>query len=389
MTVREILRLALGGRIVFDPPSPDTEIYGPGAPVPPPEFIESLRARATAGEAEAQRELGILAYRGRGVPEDRCEAFKWLTLSARQGDAKAAQSLEFIGPTITLDEAYEGRVRISELTGEPPPPPLDDLDRDLDVERGPVAPTQEQLYAQAIAAMRAQGLIDREETIAEPLVDPDAPKYTFEPPPRPVMPPPPPRPVAWALAGLALLALVGAIAAVLFFLGRDQRDVAHVPGQGTYSLQSGGVGKITLSTTVPELRAAAERGDVKAQFELGLAYARGVGIERDFAQAAVWYRKAALQRDIGAMNNLGVFYIQGTGVKQDFTQGYLWLHLAAQGGSVGSGRNRDQLSLYMTADQIAEAMRQAAALRQGWVDAGLIPALPASTAPAPSSATPQ
>ena len=93
MTVREILRLALGGRIVFDPPSPDTEIYGPGAPVPPPEFIESLRARATAGEAEAQRELGLLAYRGRGVTEDRCEAFKWLTLAARQGDAKAAMAV--------------------------------------------------------------------------------------------------------------------------------------------------------------------------------------------------------------------------------------------------------------------------------------------------------
>jgi TPR repeat protein len=389
MTVREILRLAIGGGIKFDTPPPDTETYAPAPPPPPPEFIESLRARAKAGEPEAQRELGILAYRGRGVPEDRCEAFKWLTLATRQGDAKAAQSLEFIGPTITVEEAHEGRVRICELTGEPPPPPLDDPDRDLDAVVVPTVPSQEEMYAQAIAAMRAQGLLEREETVIEVGADPDAPKYTFEPPPRPSGPPPPARPLAWALAGLALLVLMGTVAAVLFFLGRDQRDVARVPGQGTYSLQSGGVGKITLSTTVPELRAAAEQGNARAQFELGLAYARGVGIERDFAQAAEWYRKAALQRDIGAMNNLGVFYIQGTGVKQDFAQAYLWLHLAAQGGSTGSGRNRDQLSLYMTADQIAEAMRQAAAIRQAWSDAGLLGVTPPTTPATPPPALPQ
>jgi uncharacterized protein len=389
MTVLEILRLAIGGGIKFETPPPDTETYEPAAPPPPPELIESLRARAAAGEAEAQRELGILAYRGRGVPEDRCEAFKWLTLATRQGDSKAAQSLEYIGPTITAEEAHEGRLRISELTGEPPPAPLNDPDRDLDAVVVSNTPTQEEMYAQAIDAMRAQGLLDREETVIEVDADPNAPKYTFEPPPRPTGPPPPARPLAWALAGLALLGLVGAIAAILFFLGRDQRDVARVPGQGTYSLQSGGDGKITLKTTVPELRAAADKGDGRAQFELGLAYARGVGVERDFAQAAEWYRKAAFQRDIGAMNNLGVLYIQGTGVKQDFTQAYLWLHLAAQGGSTGSGRNRDQLSLYMTADQIADAMRQAAAIRQAWSDAGLLGVTPPTTRATPLPAPPQ
>jgi TPR repeat protein len=101
-----------------------------------------------------------------------------------------------------------------------------------------------------------------------------------------------------------------------------------------------------------------------------MLYAQGLGVPKDLEAAAQWYLKAALQRDIAAMNNLGVLYIQGTGVKQDFVQAYKWLHLAAQGGSVGSGRNRDQLALYMTADQIAEAMRQAAALRQGWSEVG-------------------
>jgi len=364
MTVREILRLTFGGGIRFDTPAPDTETYGPPSPPPPPEYLESLKSRAAAGEAEAQRELGILTYRGRGVAEDRAEAFKWLTLAARQHDKKAAQTLEFIGPTISTDEAYEARCRISEITGEPRPTPPSGPSDDFEFE----APDEETLYSQAIEAMRAQGLLDSEEQTVETTVQTGDAELLFGPPPKPVLPPPPPRPLAWAIAAFALLVVVGAVASLLYFVGRDQRDVARVPGQGTYALQSGGAGKMSLSTTMPELRAAAESGVTKAQFELGLAFARGVGVERDFQQAAEWYRKAALQRDIGAMNNLGVLYIQGTGVSQDFSQAYLWLHLAAQGGSTGSARNRDQLTLYMTADQIAEAMRQAAAIRQGWSD---------------------
>jgi TPR repeat protein len=360
MTVREILRLALKGSITFDPPSPDTESYGPPPPPPAAELVDSLRQRAVAGEAEAQRELGLLFYRGRAVLEDRAEAFKWLTLAARQGDLKAAQSLEFIGPTLSTEEAYEGRRRISELTGEPPPPP-------------PVAPAAavesresdaQRLYDQALEAMRAQGLIGGEEAVPAP-ADAESQPGFFEPPPRPPGPPPAPRPVAWTLIGVSLLVFVAAMAYILYVIGRDQRDVARVPGQGTYLLQ-GGSQRASATPDVAELRAAAERGEARAQFQLGMLHAQGLGVPKDYEAAAQWYLKAALQRDIAAMNNLGVLYIQGTGVKQDFVQAYKWLHLAAQGGSTGSGRNRDQLALYMTADQIAEAMRQATVLRQGW-----------------------
>lgn len=378
MTVREILRIALGGGIKFETPPPDDEIYAAGAPLPAPELIGSLRQRAAAGEAEAQRELGILTYRGRGVPEDRAEAFKWLTLAVRQGDTKAAESLEYIGPTISVEQAYEGRCRISKLTGEPVPPLPDHDPAGVDAP-GYQAPTQEEMYQKAIEAMRSQGLIKTDE---EPPRDDGTPVLlTFERPPQPLAPPPPARPVMWAISGGVLLALVGVIGAILFFIGRDQRNIAHVPGQGSYSLQSGSTDKITLTTTVPELRSSAEGGNAKAQFELGLAYARSIGVEQNYERAAELYRQAALQRDIGAMNNLGVCYIQGAGVKQDFVQAYQWLHLAAQGGSSGSGRNRDQIALYMTADQIAEAMKLAAAQRQAWQESGLLRVTPPTTLP--------
>jgi len=46
---------------------------------------------------------------------------------------------------------------------------------------------------------------------------------------------------------------------------------------------------------VEELRARAEQGDAAAQLSLGLAYAIGQGVPRDYAQAAAWYRTAAEQ----------------------------------------------------------------------------------------------
>ena len=48
-------------------------------------------------------------------------------------------------------------------------------------------------------------------------------------------------------------------------------------------------------TAMKNFRAAAERGDAKAQFELGLMYEQGDGVDRNFAEAARWYRKAMAQ----------------------------------------------------------------------------------------------
>ena len=40
-----------------------------------------------------------------------------------------------------------------------------------------------------------------------------------------------------------------------------------------------------------DLRARAEQGQPRAQFELGLLYEKGLGIHQDDAQAIKWYRR--------------------------------------------------------------------------------------------------
>ena len=49
----------------------------------------SYRPLAEQGDAEAQINLGMMYYRGQGVPQDYLEAATWYRLSAKQGNAFA------------------------------------------------------------------------------------------------------------------------------------------------------------------------------------------------------------------------------------------------------------------------------------------------------------
>ena len=55
-------------------------------------------------------------------------------------------------------------------------------------------------------------------------------------------------------------------------------------------------------------RKAAEQGNTKAQFNLGLMYYKGQGVKQDYTEAAKWYRKAAAQGYAAAQSNLVNMY---------------------------------------------------------------------------------
>src|ERR1035437_6848871 len=62
------------------------------------------------------------------------------------------------------------------------------------------------------------------------------------------------------------------------------------------------------------LAQAAEKGDAKAQFRLGLLYEHGRVVPKDEKKAAEWYAKAVAQGNSKAANNLGTLYRLGRGV---------------------------------------------------------------------------
>ena len=75
---------------------------------------------------------------------------------------------------------------------------------------------------------------------------------------------------------------------------------------------------------VAQWRAAAEQGNARAQYNLGVCYANGWGVAKDPEQAVYWYRKAAEQGDARAQFNLGVCYANGRGVAKDPEQAVYW-----------------------------------------------------------------
>ena len=69
----------------------------------------------------------------------------------------------------------------------------------------------------------------------------------------------------------------------------------------------------------------------QAQYNLGLSYDKGLGVPQNYAQAALWYRKAAEQGYAMAQYNLGFLYHNGQGVPRDYAEAYFWSDIAAAG----------------------------------------------------------
>lgn len=98
---------------------------------------------------------------------------------------------------------------------------------------------------------------------------------------------------------------------------------------------------LTFTTVVPpvqafqgmdmdSLKVMAEKGDPEAQTQLGVAYMRGTGVERDAKKGAEWYRKAADQGYANAQWNLAFAYVRGDGVTGDYKEAVRLFKLAAE-----------------------------------------------------------
>lgn len=80
-------------------------------------------------------------------------------------------------------------------------------------------------------------------------------------------------------------------------------------------------GKLTAAQMVHAIQQAALRGDAPSQNALGVMYAHGIGVVRNYVRAEFWFRKAADQRNGAALYHLGVLYKVGPdGIHQDLSK---------------------------------------------------------------------
>jgi TPR repeat protein len=103
---------------------------------------------------------------------------------------------------------------------------------------------------------------------------------------------------------------------------------------------------------VARTRLLAERGVAAEQVNLGIMYEG----ERDYAEAARWFRKAADQGFPPGQAYLGSMYEFGLGVPKDYVQAYMWYNLSAAE-IVDNGKIRDELEKVMTSAQVAQAQK--------------------------------
>ncbi|HEY5808784.1 MAG TPA: caspase family protein [Povalibacter sp.] len=95
----------------------------------------------------------------------------------------------------------------------------------------------------------------------------------------------------------------------------------------------------------------AQAGDPEAMTNVGEIYERGMGVEPNYTEAAVWYQKAADKNYSRAIFNLGTLYEQGLGVPQDQLKA---LNLYRQ----ASGIPEDSLIYTSAAQREQEALRK-------------------------------
>jgi TPR repeat protein len=94
----------------------------------------------------------------------------------------------------------------------------------------------------------------------------------------------------------------------------------------------------------------AELGDVEAQFNLGVMYDEGAGVEKNLTTAASWYRKAAGQGFMDAQTNLGIMYFHGQGVPRDYREAMKWFQQAAGQGDQEAAGYLKKISSELAAD---------------------------------------
>ncbi len=112
---------------------------------------------------------------------------------------------------------------------------------------------------------------------------------------------------------------------------RQLQETAGEQGHAVVQDGHGGIiySEVCYDEDIKRLRNAAEKGDPDAQYDLGVCYSDGDGVEEDHAEAAKWYRKSAEQGYPEAQYDLATCYHNGDGVEKDPTEAAKWYRKAA------------------------------------------------------------
>lgn len=146
--------------------------------------------------------------------------------------------------------------------------------------------------------------------------------------------------------------------AIVLVIG-SSTAIAALSGEEPYEALQRGDFRLAAGLFYP----LAEKGDARAQYNLGLLYASGLGVTHDYQAALKWHRMAAKQGHAGAQNELAQMYAKGQGVPQDYVRAHMWYSIAVEALTGGSKqalvKDRENVASHMTPDQIQKAQEMA------------------------------
>ena len=107
-----------------------------------------------------------------------------------------------------------------------------------------------------------------------------------------------------------------------------------------------------------------KHGHQSAQYNLGVLYSIGLGVEQDDVEATKWFRRAADRGLPAAQMRMGTAYLEGKGVPKDPKEAYFWYTLAATHFSLGEQHEqavaaRESTGAELTRLQITEVLDKA------------------------------
>ena len=101
-----------------------------------------------------------------------------------------------------------------------------------------------------------------------------------------------------------------------------------------------------FKTASKEWKPLAEKGDARAQSNLGILYFNGKGVLKDYSQAVKWLKLAAEQNEPEAQYILGKIYAEGDGVIKSFKNAKYWTKLAYENNFNGAKVIWDEYELW-------------------------------------------
>lgn len=273
-----------------------------------------LRVLAERGHAQSQNDLGLCYRSGKGVERNSREAVKWFRAAAEQGNADALYNLGLcyeIG--IGMPPDPKEAVTLYRAAGEQEH--VDALQHLSKCYRNGTGVPKDEKEADRLWEMADAIRFGRNSSqLKENLLSVPRARTDGKIPAE-----------AEDVPGIYFQAAKGGDAEAQYNLG-----VCYENGEGVEKNDHEAFKWYSM---------AADQGFAAAEVAIGSCYAHGRGVKQDDGKAVQWYTKAVEKGDADAQFHLGQCYDNGTGVEQDLQEAVRLYRLAAEQGLAKAQHN--------------------------------------------------